>query len=289
MWQRWNDYGIGLFMKGNEGSEKGQLRQAAVAFAQVEKLGRPDGPVNLARVYIKEGRLDDAVAALGRAVSFDPPARRWSVAWFSGLVNKQNGYLDRAITEFRSILEDRYPELDEKGFDFTKDIVVRNELGQTYFERSKMERGAPERKEAFLRLAEEQFQATLEVDAEDVTAHYNLGLLYAQLGDEEKADLHRRLHAKYKPDENARDRAIAIHRRSHPAADHAAQATVIYPLQREGAPTLQEILGVSPVGEDGDNRAVRRRTVEATPSSGAPAEDRSEALQSAGSRDPAGE
>lgn len=259
MWQRWNDYGIGLLLKGEEGSEKGQLRQAARAFAEVEKLGRPDGPLNLARVYVKEGRLEDAVAALGRAVAFDPPAPRWTVAWFNGLVNKQNGYLDRAITEFRSILEDRYPELDRRHFDFTRDLVVRNELGQTYFERSKVERGDRTRRDAFLRLAEEQFLATLEIDAEDATAHYNLGLLYAQLGDDEKAAIHRALHAKYKPDENARDRAISIHRRANPAADHAAQATVIYPLQREGAPTGRAVVGPSPVGEDGDSREVLRR------------------------------
>ena len=58
-------------------------------------LGRADGPVNLARVYFKEGRLDDAVAALQRAAKFDPPAPRWTVAWFNGLVDKQNGFLDQ--------------------------------------------------------------------------------------------------------------------------------------------------------------------------------------------------
>lgn len=47
-WQRWNDYGIGLFNKGDKGSEKGELIQATHAFEQVEKLGRFDGPVNLA-------------------------------------------------------------------------------------------------------------------------------------------------------------------------------------------------------------------------------------------------
>src|SRR5258705_13459498 len=38
-WQRWNDYGIGLLLEGERGSEKGELIQAAEAFAQVEKLG----------------------------------------------------------------------------------------------------------------------------------------------------------------------------------------------------------------------------------------------------------
>lgn len=240
-WQRWNDYGIGLLMKGDEGSQKGELIQAADAFAQVEALGQPDGPINLARVYIKEGRLNDAIDALGRAARFDPPARRWTLAWLSGVVNKQNGLLDQAIKEFASIIDDRYPELVERKFDFSLDYVVLNELGQAYFERSKMERGETNRKqrEFFMKKAVEQFEKTLSIDSENLTAHYNLSLIHAQLGNSEKAEFHRAEHLKYKPDDNARDRAIAIHRRNHPAADHAAQAIVLYPLQRPGAPELE--------------------------------------------------
>src|SRR5205807_6189007 len=118
-------------------------------FEQVEKLGRADGPVNLARVYLKEGRIDDGVAALQRAAKCNPPPPRWTVAWLNGLVNKQNGFLDEAIKEFRSILEDRYSELDQRGFDFSKDYEVINELGQTYFERAKMERADPIGKNSF--------------------------------------------------------------------------------------------------------------------------------------------
>lgn len=240
LWQRWNDYGIGLLLQGDKGSEKGELVQAAQAFAEVEKLGRADGPLNLARVYFKEGRLDDAVAALQRAMRFDPPAPRWTVAWFTGLVNKQNGFLDKAITDFRSILEDLYPALQERGFDFSKDYEVINELGVTLFERSKLERGEAnrERQRQFLLEAKEQFERTLGLDSENLVAHYNLALIYTQLGEETKAAEHRKLHERYRPDDNARDRAIAIHRRNFPAADHAAQAIVIYPLQRPGAPEL---------------------------------------------------
>src|SRR4030095_4213075 len=72
-WQRWNDYGIALLLEGDYGSEKGELAQAAYAFEQVEKLGKVDGPLNLARVFIKEGRLDDAVTALQRAMKLHPP------------------------------------------------------------------------------------------------------------------------------------------------------------------------------------------------------------------------
>jgi len=240
VWQRWNDYGIGLFNKGDKGSEKGELIQAAHAFDQVEKLGRPDGPLNLARVYFKEGRLDDAVSALQRAAKTEPPAPRWTIAWLNGLVNKQNGFLDKAISEFRSVLEDRYPELDRRGFDFSKDYEVINELGQTLFERAKLERSpaAKSRRDEVLNQAAEQFQKTLALDSENLTAHYNLALIYSQLGDETRAQKHRKEHERYRPDDNARDRAIAIHRRKNPAADHAAQNVVIYPLQRQGAPGL---------------------------------------------------
>lgn len=240
-WQRWNDYGIGLFLEGDKGSEKGELIQAAHAFTQVEKLGRADGPLNLARVYYKEGRLDDAVAALQRANNtnlFNPPGYRWTIAWLNGLVNKQNGFLDKAITEFRSILDDRYPELDRRGLDFSKDYEVINELGVALFERAKQERGDEPKRRAFLQEAADCFRKTIALDPENLTAHYNLALIYAQLGDIPRAEEHRRLHEKYRPDDNARDHSIAVARRANPAADHAAQAIVIYPLQRAGAPGL---------------------------------------------------
>jgi len=235
-WQRWNDYGIGLLLEGDRAAEKGELIQAEQAFAQVQKLGRADGPVNLARVYFKEGRLDDAVSALQVAGKCDPPAPRWTVAWFNGLVNKQDGFLDQAIVEFKSILEDHYPELDRRKFDFGLDYEVINELGQTYVERAKMEPDNSDRRKEFLNQALHQFQRTLAIDSENLTAHYNLALIYAQLGNEERAVYHRREHEKYRPDDNARDRAISIARRHNPAADHAAQATVIYSLSRPGAP-----------------------------------------------------
>lgn len=234
-WQRWNDYGIGLLLEGDKGSEKGELRQAEHAFSQVERLGRWDGPVNLARVYFKEGRLDDAVAALQRATRANPPAPRWLVAWFTGLVNKQNGFLEEAIRQFTSILEDHDPALAARGFDFSKDYEVINELGQTLFEHAKRQRDTPNVERELLREAVRRFEQTLALDPENLTAHYNLALLYVQLGDTDRALHHLQAHDKYRPDDNARDRAVNLERRRNPAADHAAQAIVIYPLQREGA------------------------------------------------------
>src|SRR5439155_1587997 len=100
VWQRWNDYGIGLLLEGNG---KTELKQAEQAFLEVERLDRFDGPLNLARVYLEEGRLDEAVDALNRAARFDNPAAPpWTLAWFSGVANKQQGHLDAAIENFRS-------------------------------------------------------------------------------------------------------------------------------------------------------------------------------------------
>jgi len=231
-WQRWNDYGIGLLLEGNKGSEKGQLIQAEQAFLQVERLGRADGPMNLARVYLKEGRLEEATAALQRAARFNPPPPRWTLAWLSGLVNKQNGHLDAAIADFRGILEDRSPELERRGFDFSRDYEVINELGQTLFERAKQERHQPAVRMAFLKEAERRFLDTLKLDPENLAAHYNLHLIYQALEQPAEAQKHKQLHERYRPDDNARDRAVTIARKANPAADHAAQATVIYDLQR---------------------------------------------------------
>ncbi|MCH7925067.1 MAG: tetratricopeptide repeat protein [Planctomycetes bacterium] len=236
-WQRWNDYGIGLLRKGNSGSNRGELRQAEHAFGKVEGLGRPDGPLNRARVYFKEGRLDEAVTALQQAAAFDPPAYPWSVAWFTGRVNKQNGFLDEAIANFKSLVEMDTAETRRRQFDFSQDYRLLNELGQTIFERAKRERGAPRRPQrlAMLNEAVEWFKRSLTFDPENVAAHYNLGLIYAQLGDQKQSAHHRALHAKYKPDDNARDRAVSSARRKSPSANHAAEAIVIYDLQREGA------------------------------------------------------
>jgi hypothetical protein len=69
-------------------------------------------------------------------------------------------------------------------------------------------------------------------------AHYSLQLLYAELGDDSSSAEHQRLHIRYKPDDNAADRAVRLAREKYPAANHAAEAVVIYPLQRPRAPGL---------------------------------------------------
>lgn len=236
-WQRWNDYGIGLLLRGTL-----QLKQAEHAFQQVEKAGRYDGPLNLARVYEKEGRLanigpeDNAVKALTRAKDHsDPSAPSWTWNWLSGVVNKQQNRLEEAEQNFRKVLEDDTAEHRERGFDFSQDYVVRNLLGETLFDRAKRLRTSETaaQREAFLKQAAEEFNKTLKLDSENLTAHYQLSQIYRALENEELAEKHRKMHERLRPDDHARGEAIRLAKEKYPAANKAAEEIVIYELQRK--------------------------------------------------------
>lgn len=251
-WQRWNDYGIGGLVKGGDGGpHKGELRQAEEAFAAVEALQRPDGPLNLGRLYLREGRLDEAVAALRRAAAFDPPAPPWSVAWHTGLLNKQNGDFDAALADFTALVTMDTAETRTRGFDFSKDYRLLNELGRTLFEKAKQERGEARRpeRERLLREAAAWHAKALAIDPENADAHYGLSLLFEELGDGARAAGHRAEHARYKPDDNAADLAVAAARRRYPAADRAAEPVVVYDLRRDGAYGLPSTPPPAPAAE----------------------------------------
>jgi tetratricopeptide (TPR) repeat protein len=228
VWQRWNDYGIGLFLEG-----KAELKQAEQAFQQVEQLKRYDGPINLARLYLREGRIDEAGAAVQRAAkSSEPAAPEWSVAWFAGLVNREQGRLVEAEENFRAIVDKTSEERIKRKFDFSKDTEVLNTLGRTLLDRAEQMRQASRSKDRkqLLEEAAKQFQRTLAIDSENVNAHYNLGLVYAALGDTKNEKYHKQLHLRYKPDDNAQGVAVGIARQKYPSANLAAESLVIYPL-----------------------------------------------------------
>lgn len=256
VWQRWNDYGIGLFLKG-----RAELKQAGEAFTRLEQLPdnkRFDGALNIARAYFEEGLLDDATAALKRAAEFkDPPAPPWTLAWLTGLINLQQGQLEDAEKAFRSVLEDKTAERTERGFDFSQDYEVINLLGQTLYERAKQIRdpaGTPDRK-LLLEDAARQYNRTLKIDSENVAAHYGLRQIYVELkaiaenqGDkagaatlEKSAKEHGELHERYKLDDNARDVAHQKAKVKYPAAAKASEPIVIYSLNRPGAPGLVNV------------------------------------------------
>jgi len=241
-WQRWNDYGIGLLLEGRSAGSKGELRQAEQAFKEVEALGVYHGPMNLARVYNAEARLDEAVEALQRAAEFKDEAGfpTWTLQWLTGESNRQQGHFNEAIDNFTEVLDVRTPNMIERSFDFSKDYVVLNAIGNTLFEIAKRQH-REKRKEArdqLLLEAKRRFEQTLELDSENVTAHHNLWQIYADLGEDKKVKEHQRLHDRYRLDDNVRDVAVAKAQQKYPAAKHAAKTVTIYQLNRRGAPQL---------------------------------------------------
>jgi tetratricopeptide (TPR) repeat protein len=234
-WQRWNDYGIGLLLSGSS-----QLKQAAEAFAKVEQAGRYDGPLNTARVYFAEGNLDGATQALARAVAMDPKPPVWTSAWLSGEIARQQGQFDVAVENFKSVLYDQTEERNKRQFDFSLDYVVRNQLGSAYLDLALAASSAEdnEGKDKYLQLARSEFEKVLTIDSENLMAHANLVTVFERLGIEDQAEFHRQANLRYKPDDNASNLARRPARQKYPAANRAAESTVIYLLQRPGAPGL---------------------------------------------------
>lgn len=178
-WQRWNDYGIGLLLEGGtKGAQKGELKQAEHAFKTVaDEFQKSDGWVNLARVYLKEGRNDDALAALAKATEANHPAP-WVINWLAAQVDERNGLLDDAIAKYKAVLETKIPA---RKFDFSVDFEVRNALGRAQWGRYHQEEPGSPARLTLLDQTIATFREALQVDSENVDAHYGLGLAYAEL------------------------------------------------------------------------------------------------------------
>jgi tetratricopeptide (TPR) repeat protein len=185
-WQRWNDYGIGYFLEG--GGKRGHFRNAEAAFRRMLTLGEKDAVghahLNLARVYIEEGRLDEAAAELDAAGTCDPPAPAWSRAWFTAQVNSgtatRQEHVDAVIADLEKLL-DPAAQPRARGFDFTKDYVVWNALANRLFKRRLYEPGGSDARRAYLLRAVKAAETVLSLDTEDVQAHDLLMRCYAEL------------------------------------------------------------------------------------------------------------
>lgn len=111
----------------------GELRQAANAFDQVEALGKPDGPLNLARVYIKEGLVQTkAPLALERAQELG--GNQWTILWLSADIAQRNGDYLRAEANLKEILRGGFTQAQDRNFDFSKDYRVLVALGNAQYQ-----------------------------------------------------------------------------------------------------------------------------------------------------------
>jgi Flp pilus assembly protein TadD len=169
--ERWNDWGIGLLLQGD-------LKGAEYAFQRVTEAepGYADGWLNVARALIQEGETDAARPFVEKALALSPDLARGH--FFRAMVEKSAGDYDGAIRDLRET-ERQYP----------RDRVTTNQLGRILF----LERRYAD--------AAAALQKTLEVDPEDVQAHYNLMLCYRGLGQAENADREQKLFLRFKADE----------------------------------------------------------------------------------------
>ena len=192
-WQRWNDFGIGLFLQGD-------LKGAEVAFHRVTEIDpkNPDGWVNIGRVRVQEGNLTGAREVLQRALALSPNLAR--ALYFYGRVQRAEGRLDEAVATLQRVV-DQYP----------RDRVVRNDLGRIYF----LQRRYTD--------AIREFRHTLGIDPEDLQAHYNLMLCYNGLGQEARAREHEKRYLRFKADE-ASQAITGPYRRDHPEDNNERQA-----------------------------------------------------------------
>ena len=191
-WQRWNDYGIGLFLQGD-------FKGATAAWEKVTEAdpGNPDGWVNLGRVAVQEGDMERARVVLDKALAINPKLARAN--YFYARVLRSDGDYDGAAARLQKVAE-QYP----------KDRVVRNDLGRTYF----LARKYPE--------AIEQLKLAIAVDPEDLQANYNLMLAYKGMGDTAKAAEYEKLYLRFKADESAQT-ITGPYRRLHPEDNNERQ------------------------------------------------------------------
>jgi len=197
--ERWNDYGIGLFLQGD-------LKGAEAVFLKVTEIepNYMDGWVNVARCRIQEGDLKGAEEMLLKAfeiqktLSSDNPHRA-KVHYLYALAQKAYGKYDDALHHLKIA-----------AAQFPRDRRVRNEIGRLLYLQRKYEE------------ALEEFQKTLAVDPEDLDAHYNMMLCYRGLRNPNMAAKEQKLYTRFKADESV-DAITGITRRANPHANRERQ------------------------------------------------------------------
>lgn len=183
-WKRWNDYGIGCLLEGGAEAKRGELRQAEAAFREVTAVpaAAAHGWINLARLFVAEGRHDEAASALDSARQASPPAAWWLVEWLTAtVVAEQAGGaadVEQAIACLERIL-DPANQPRSRGFDFTADYVVRLRLADVLLRRGLIAEAGD--RERWLRRAVGEYERVLESDPEQADAHYGLAQCHARL------------------------------------------------------------------------------------------------------------
>ncbi|HFC30016.1 MAG TPA: hypothetical protein ENJ44_03115, partial [Oceanospirillales bacterium] len=220
-WQRWNDYGIGLL-------RQKAFKQAEQAFQKVADIGRGEGWINLTRTYLQQGLLDKAQQALNNAAKIKDFRYTWQLAYFAGIIDLQNGFVQKAVDNFAQVYATEFHNAKQANFDFSKDYKFVTLYAQSVFQLSKISQGEVQKQ--LQNKALELFNHVLALNPEWADAHFGLFQLYAAMGKGDLAKKHKQWHEKYKKDDNAHDSVIAKARAVNKAVDHAAEMIAVYDL-----------------------------------------------------------
>jgi lipoprotein NlpI len=156
-WMRWNNLGIAYL-------DQVQYAEASQAFSEVVKL-RPDyadGYINIGLTNMLWEKYDSARGSLEKALSLSPDIARG--LYYMALVERRQGNSDKEVADLKKVVE-QYP--------FSRD--ARRELGVSYYQLYRYDE------------AREQFEQLQAIDPDDVSAHYNLALIYRRMGMKDKA------------------------------------------------------------------------------------------------------
>ncbi|TCK71648.1 tetratricopeptide repeat protein [Acidipila rosea] len=172
-WMRWNNLGIALL-------DEEQYADSIHAFEQVLRL-RPDyddGMINVALTYIQWEKYADARAPLEHALALHPSNAR--ALYYLAIVERREDHPEAEIADLQQVVA-QFPEARD----------ARRELGIAYYQ-------AHQPREAV-----KQFEALQSIDPDDLTAHYNLAVLYRRLGMNSKASEQAALYATKRIDPGA--------------------------------------------------------------------------------------
>jgi Tfp pilus assembly protein PilF len=156
-WMRWNNLGIGYL-------DELQYDDAMHAFEQVTRL-RPDyedGYINLGIVYIEWEKYAEARAPLEKALALHPNDAR--ALYYLALIERRERHSDAEIADLLEVVH-QFPQSRD----------ARRELGISYYQQHHSSE------------AIQQFKALQEIDPDDVSAHYNLAILYRRQGMKKEA------------------------------------------------------------------------------------------------------
>ena len=158
-WMRWNNLGIGLL-------DQLQHADAVNAFQQVVRL-RPDykdGYINLGLTYIDWEKYDEARQPLEKALALKPNDAR--ALYYMALVERRSRHTEAEIADLEQVVA-QYPDCRD----------ARRELGISYYQQDRADD------------AMAQFKALQAIDPDDLTAHYNLAILYRRKGMKHEAEV----------------------------------------------------------------------------------------------------